>query len=445
MPKSRRNWIKSLRQSKMRREAYSYSCLMAKIPESLAKKVRDFGKAIPEERILKDDKGERGRQKEVHVTVKYGIHTQDPAEVFNVIQNFGSLKAKLGKTTVFWNEESIVIKVSVESYDLVRMNNMIRRQLECTDTYPDYKPHVTIAYVKKDEKDPYWFQQYLNNDFEGIEVELDELEFSTPDGQKYRILLKEDKMEDKISKVAKGGYYAELAKAIEDANQQIHGWKATFEHPGFLDWTRPGSNVSVQASPFWDSDKNISVQVTDNEGDVLGAFDVPMEMTGNLKIDVDIYLQKMNSVWGKVMRLVEGSSRVSHIAKSVVGGDEWADSKTEQFVGELAGVMRRDRNVKIIRVRKNMIWFAYRIALAQIPLVMRVMEFGYLGSEENEELSIENDEAATYESLNGTITSEENSSFMIPGGFTRNRDPNELWKEAKKNLIEIFQMALNRQ
>ena len=42
---------------------------MAKIPESLAKKVRDFGKAIPDDRIFDDGTGEKGRQKEIHITV----------------------------------------------------------------------------------------------------------------------------------------------------------------------------------------------------------------------------------------------------------------------------------------------------------------------------------------------------------------------------------------
>lgn len=312
----------------MNRESHSYGCLMAVIPESLAKKVRDFGKAIPDDRIFDDGTGEKGRQKEVHITVKYGIHTSDVAEVLNVIEKVKPLKAVLGKTTVFWNE-NIVIKVAVQSQDLTKLNAKIRRELKCTDKYPDYKPHVTLAYVKKDEKDPYWFQQYLKNDFEGVEVVIDELVFSTPDGQKYQFLLKEDKMEDKISKIS------------------------------------------------------------------------------------------------------------ARVAKQVVAGDEWFDKQTEIFTKQLIGVMKRDPSIKVTGVKDNRVRFTHSPnILVNVPLVLEVMEFGYLGAGDGSD-----EDEPTYESLNGTIFSEEITRFRIPGGTTNKRDPVEFWKTAMDSLDEIIRMS----
>ena len=186
----------------MNRKAYSYSCLMAKIPKSLADKIRGFGASIPDDCIYQDKTGERGRQDEIHITVKYGIHTTDVVEVLDLVEKTKPLKVKLGKTSIFWVNDSIVLKISVQSQDLMVLNTKICRKLDCTDTYPDYKPHVTVAYLKKDEKNPYWFQKYLTNDFEGMEVELDELVFSTSNGQKYKVKLNDDRLEDRVSKIA---------------------------------------------------------------------------------------------------------------------------------------------------------------------------------------------------------------------------------------------------
>lgn len=186
----------------MKREAHSYSCLMAMIPKPLADKVKELAYRIPPDKIYDDEKGEKGIAKEVHVTVKYGIHTKDVVEVLKLVEHCKPLKVRLGKTSVFWNDESIVLKIGVQSLDLVRLNSKVRRKLECTDTFPDYKPHVTVAYVKKDEKNPYWFNEFVTDEFDGVEVEIDKLVFSSSDGQKYEILLGDGKLSDRISKIA---------------------------------------------------------------------------------------------------------------------------------------------------------------------------------------------------------------------------------------------------
>jgi hypothetical protein len=57
--------------------------------------------------------------------------------------------------------------------------------------------------VKKDETNPYWFQKYQKDIFDGMKIELDELVFTTPGGNRYDISLKDGlKMEDRFSKIA---------------------------------------------------------------------------------------------------------------------------------------------------------------------------------------------------------------------------------------------------
>jgi len=114
-------------------------------------------------------------------------------------------------------------------------------------------------------------------------------------------------------------------------------------------------------------------------------------------------------------------------------GDEWADERTYEFVAGLLEVMSADPQVDGAgpgRSGRNVIEFNYSVEGRWVELDMTVREFGY-GNES--------------ESLNATITSPINERFRIPGGFTRSRNPQEMWVEAKKSIDEIFRMALHRE
>jgi 2'-5' RNA ligase len=175
--------------SGLKRISYDYSCLMARMPDPIAAKVRSIAEAIPPEFIYNTLDGERGKAKDVHVTVLYGIHTTNIDEVLPLVAGMAPLRATLGRTSAFYNPECIALKVNMQSRDLVNLNNLIRRSLQYTSIYPNYIPHVTIAYLKKDDKNPYYYRDYMTDDFEGTEVVLDELVFSTPNGKKETIHL----------------------------------------------------------------------------------------------------------------------------------------------------------------------------------------------------------------------------------------------------------------
>lgn len=169
--------------------AYDYSCLMAEIPDDMAQEIIAIADSIPDEYIYEPDNEEKGRTKHCHITVKFGIHTTNLADVERVVAGSPLLSATLGRITAFNNEDFVVLKVSVQSEDLTKLNGRIRQELECTDTFPDYKPHITVAYLKKDERNPYYYQEFCSNDFLGREIQIDRLTFSTPKGTKDRILL----------------------------------------------------------------------------------------------------------------------------------------------------------------------------------------------------------------------------------------------------------------
>lgn len=168
--------------------AYSYGCIMVPLPDDLAQKVRDYGLEIPDEDIY-DDGDEHGREEDPHTTLKYGLHTDNPDDVGAVLSNEPPPTIKLGRISSFHNEDYVVLKIGVLSPELHRLNDIVSKELECTDSFPNYKPHITIAYLKHHPKDPYYYQKYYGDHFKGDKFELEEVLFSTADDDDYMIPL----------------------------------------------------------------------------------------------------------------------------------------------------------------------------------------------------------------------------------------------------------------
>lgn len=159
-----------------------YASTQVQLPMVIASALRTVGKKIPDEHLAED-----GRESDAHVTLKYGLHSDDPSEVKKALAGEGPIKIKLGKTSIFPNGESDsgdVVKVDVDSPDLHRLNGIVGK-LPHTDTHPDYKPHATIAYVK-----PGKGKQYEGDDtLDGHEFTVDEVVFSASDGKRTTIKL----------------------------------------------------------------------------------------------------------------------------------------------------------------------------------------------------------------------------------------------------------------
>lgn len=110
-------------------------------------------------RLVRDeDRADDGREDDPHVTVRYGLHANDPEAVRPLLAGAGPIRFRLGGASVFRGAESgkpyDVIKVDVESPELVRLNRSLAA-LPHTDTHPEYQPHATIAYVKAGLGDGY--------------------------------------------------------------------------------------------------------------------------------------------------------------------------------------------------------------------------------------------------------------------------------------------------
>ena len=167
---------------------YDYSSLLFELPEDVTDNVISWGfDHVPNESLFLDPKDPTfGREDDAHITLIYGIHTSNIKEVSSLFVKEKEFDCKLGKLDLFTKSDKFnVLIVSVECEELHKLNRKMRRELEVTESYPIYVPHVTICYLKKDQG-----KEYIGNDvFDGVEFKLNKVLFSSKDGVKTPIKL----------------------------------------------------------------------------------------------------------------------------------------------------------------------------------------------------------------------------------------------------------------
>jgi hypothetical protein len=133
-------------------EGREFSCVMAPAPPEIKDAVIRFGQMfITDDELYSDpdDPGGFGRETDVHVTVKYGLHEADPSpELLRIIEETQPFEILIGPVTLFENEKFDVVKFDVDGEGLRELNRRIS-ELPNGDTYPEYHPHMTVAYVTK--------------------------------------------------------------------------------------------------------------------------------------------------------------------------------------------------------------------------------------------------------------------------------------------------------
>ncbi len=169
---------------------YEYSSTQINLPPQMAKIILEWGDAaVPDDIVYHDPSDPTfGREDELHVTVLYGIHTGDPRSVEKLLLRQKPFGIDLGKLSVFTSNDNFdVLKVDVQSEALHRLYRSFSNGLKATESYPEYIPHITIAYVKKRKADA-----LVGADiFSDKSFRAEEVVFSSKDGDKTKIRIGE--------------------------------------------------------------------------------------------------------------------------------------------------------------------------------------------------------------------------------------------------------------
>lgn len=156
------------------------SSLQIDIPSSIARKMHQYAKSIPFSELAPD-----GREMNSHVTVFYGLLDENPDQVKKVLKDVGPFQITLRDTDIFSTSPAFdVVLHRVNSPGLHRLNELLRKQCPHRLTYPDYKPHATIAYVKKG-----YGPKYVGHKIPGATFTAREAVFSSKNGKLTKIRL----------------------------------------------------------------------------------------------------------------------------------------------------------------------------------------------------------------------------------------------------------------
>jgi 2'-5' RNA ligase len=154
-----------------------FSSTQVNVPKDVSEKIQSFAKKLIPEQDLTDD----GYEDKPHITAKFGLHADTvPPEVEAIVKKTTPFDVTLGKVSIFKNNPDFdVVKIDVDSPELHALNKKLA-ELPNGDEHPTYKPHLTLAYVKKGAG-----QKYVGNtDFEGQKIPFDALVFSAKDRSK---------------------------------------------------------------------------------------------------------------------------------------------------------------------------------------------------------------------------------------------------------------------
>lgn len=132
------------------KELHKYCSTQFDLPGDLAYSVYQLANQIDPNDLAPD-----GIERNPHVTVLYGLHAEAEDMVQAHVTSLGPVAIQLGKCSVFHADMSKpvepglhdVLKIEVISKGLHNMHDELKK-LPHTSTYPDYKPHITIAYLK---------------------------------------------------------------------------------------------------------------------------------------------------------------------------------------------------------------------------------------------------------------------------------------------------------
>jgi 2'-5' RNA ligase len=168
---------------------YSKSSTQIDLPEQLAQEIMSWGKAnIPDKDLYTKD-ADKGREDEIHTTLFYGIVEDNEKaleKLRSIFAGVAPFECRLGIITAFKDKKEYdVLKIDVESSEMVRLHYLIEGEIKNKNDFPTYAAHLTVAYLKKGKAD-----RLIGDDkFRGVTFKVTEIVFSTKDHNKITIPL----------------------------------------------------------------------------------------------------------------------------------------------------------------------------------------------------------------------------------------------------------------
>lgn len=178
--------IKLLDLLKEEKQTYDYGCAMLYFDFPEMNKIHD---AInPDDVYTQEGDRSFGYENEPHCTLLYGLHGDVTTEnVEKVLGKYTYYTCKAHNASLFENPDYDVLKFDIKGDNLHETNKDLQ-QYPFTSNFPDYHPHMTIAYLKPGTGKRY---AKMLNEFE-YDLVPQYAVYSKPNGDKDKISIKVD-------------------------------------------------------------------------------------------------------------------------------------------------------------------------------------------------------------------------------------------------------------
>jgi 2'-5' RNA ligase len=168
---------------------YSYGCVMLYFSFPEMEQIH----AMIKPHHIYTETGDKtfGLEDEPHTTLLYGLHDEVSDEVVQkVLDKYTYHTCKVHNPSLFKSEKYDVLKFEVEG-DNLHETNADLKQFPFTSSWPNYNPHLTIAYLQPGMGDLY---VKLMNDLDLNEFSLapQYAVYSHPDGSKTKMSINVD-------------------------------------------------------------------------------------------------------------------------------------------------------------------------------------------------------------------------------------------------------------
>jgi 2'-5' RNA ligase len=176
-----KNYKQFIKESQTR---YEYGCVMV---DYNFENWSDLLDSIHQEDIYKVEGKNYGLQPRPHLTLLYGIHdTVTDEEIQSCFQGAteNDFKVEINGVSLFENPEFDVVKLEVVKNSKLEEVNKRLSELPNSNQFPEYKPHITIAYVKKGLG-----QKYADSNYKYQIKNISKIVYVRPDKSEYNIQL----------------------------------------------------------------------------------------------------------------------------------------------------------------------------------------------------------------------------------------------------------------
>ena len=166
------------------------SCTMFVLADKQAAEIVTWSQRIDTKDIYDNSLHEYGRESEPHVTILYGINDDKTEPIRQALLKAGwsvPIVIEFGPIDKFSLSDKPydVLKIPVISADIHKLHELIKLCTDNTVSFPDYHPHLTLAYVKKGAGDKYFGMEPMK----GKKLVFDRFLFRTREKESHSILL----------------------------------------------------------------------------------------------------------------------------------------------------------------------------------------------------------------------------------------------------------------